>query len=349
MSIALPGSRHLFSHMQHALTACTGTLISLTKGVHQALSDFDWILNDIASRPTRIAELVPMLSSAEGHHDASGEGAGGVWFPAPHLAPRHGFDDRPLLWRLQWPQDIIDSLFTEDNPHGTISNSDLELAGGLLHLEAIAQAFDVRERTVLSKTDNLATLFWERKGSSTTNKAPAYLLQLFGIHQQYQRYVPRHDYLPGPSNPLADDSSCLFHLTNPDFLTHFNNTYPQTKSFRLWIPSKQITSAVISALRKKKSKPESLLVAPAAPLPTGQNGKSSYLSWPSIPYSKPSRTKYQSYKSSATEFDPEHLRPTAIQSGLERLKITYGQLAKRSLVWGPKIHAWTPQVAPTSV
>ena len=128
--------------MQHALTACTGTLISLTKGVHQALSDFDWILNDIASRPTRIAELVPMLSSAEGHHDASGEGAGGVWFPAPHLAPRHGFDDRPLLWRLQWPQDIIDSLVTEDNPHGTISNSDLKLDGGLLHLEAIAQVFD---------------------------------------------------------------------------------------------------------------------------------------------------------------------------------------------------------------
>ena len=348
MSIALPGSRHLFSHMQHALSARTGTRINLNKGVHHALADFKWILNDISSRPTRIAELVPMLSSAEGHHDASGTGAGGVWFPAPHLTPRQGYDHRPLLWRLKWPQDIIDSLVTEDNPTGSISNSDLELAGGLLHLEAICQAFDVRERTLLSKTDNLATLFWERKGSSTTNKVPAYLLRLFGIHQRYHRYVPRHDYQPGLSNPLADDSSRLFHLTNKELLTHFNSTYPQKNTFRLWTPSRRMTSAVISALRKQQCKPESLLVEPKAPQHTGQNGKSSFLSWPSIPYSKPSKTKYLCYKSSANEYVPENLQPTAIQSGLDRLKITYGQLDKRSLVWGPKTHVWTPQAVPTS-
>ena len=342
MSIALPGSRHLFSHMQHALTHRTGSRISLKKGVHQSLADFQWILNDISSRPTRIAELIPMLSSAEGHHDASGLGAGGVWFPSPHLQPRQGFDHRPLLWRLKWPQDIIDSLVSDTNPTGSISNSDLELAGGLLHLEAITQAFDVRERTILSKTDNLAALFWQRKGSSTTDKAPAYLLRLFGIHQRYHRYVPRHDYLPGPSNPMADDSSRLFHLNSSKFLTHFNTTYPQTASFRLWTPSRQVSSAVISALRRKPSTPESLLVEPVAPSPTGPSGKSSSLSWPSIPYSKPSRTKYQSYKSSDTEFVPANLQPMAIPSGLDRLKITYGPLDRRSLVWGPKTPAWTP-------
>ena len=77
----------------------------------------------------------------------------------------------------------MESLVTENNPNGTISNSDLELAGGLLHLEAICQHYDVRERAILSRTDNLATLFWQRKGSATTEKAPAHLLQLFGIHQ----------------------------------------------------------------------------------------------------------------------------------------------------------------------
>ena len=324
MSIALPGSRHLFSHLQHALTHRTGTRISLKKGVHQALIDFRWLLNDIASRPTRIAELVPMLSSAEGHHDASGMGAGGVWFPSPNLQPRQGFQRQPLLWRLKWPQDIIDSIVTEDNPNGTITNSDLELAGGLLHLDAISQAFDVRERTLLSKTDNLATLFWQRKGSSTTDQAPAYLLRLFGIHQRYHRYVPRHDYLPGPSNPMADDSSRLFHLTPHQFLSHFNTAYPQKASFRLWTPTQQMSSAVISALRRKPSRPESLLVEPAAPSPIGPSGRSSSLSWPSIPYSKPSKTKYQCYKSSATEFAPAALQPMAIPSGLDRLKITYG-------------------------
>ncbi|KAL7489018.1 hypothetical protein ACHAW6_014587 [Cyclotella cf. meneghiniana] len=44
---------------------------------------------------------------------------------------------------------------------GTITNSDLELAGVLLHLSALAQSFDIIKCTVLSKGDNLSTKFWE--------------------------------------------------------------------------------------------------------------------------------------------------------------------------------------------
>jgi len=69
----------------------------------------------------------------------------------------------------------------------------LELAGGLLHLEVAAQHFDTRERTLLSKTDNLAKLFWQHKGSATTNNTTLQLLRLFGIHQRYHHYVPQHD------------------------------------------------------------------------------------------------------------------------------------------------------------
>ena len=73
MALALPGARHLFSHMQLALAKKLGARVSLRKGVHQALEDFRWMLDNISSRPTRIAELVPLLSSAEGHHDVSGK------------------------------------------------------------------------------------------------------------------------------------------------------------------------------------------------------------------------------------------------------------------------------------
>ena len=184
MSLALPGARNLFSHMQHALSSKLKGRVALNKGVHDALDDFRWILTDIASRPTRIAELVPLLASAEGHHDASGKGAGGIWFPANQLNPRQGYSQKPVVWRFEWPRHIIDKLVTSENPSGTISNSDLELAGGLIHLEALAQTFDVRERTLLSKTDNLNTLFWQRKGSATTEKVPSHLLRLFGIHQE---------------------------------------------------------------------------------------------------------------------------------------------------------------------
>ena len=343
MSLALPGSRALFSQMQHALTTHKGARVSLKKGVHQALDDFRWLLKDIASRPTRIAEVVPLNSSAEGHHDASGKGAGGVWFPSSHLKPRGKFGHKPILWRYEWPEDIIANLVTTENPSGTVTNSDLELAGGLIHLEAIVQTFDVRERTFLSKTDNLATLFWQRKGSATTDKVPAYLLRLFGIHQRYHRYVPRHDYLSGPSNPMADDSSRLFELSDDELLDYFNTKYSlcpkQKDTFQLWTPSPQLISAVTSALRNKQSKPESLLVEPEPPMESGNSGTSSALNWPLIPFSKPSKTKYLSYKSSHNEFALEALQETAIPSGLDRLKITYGMLPRRSLQWGPKTHA----------
>ena len=88
----------MFSHMQHALTNKLGTRVSLRKGVHHALEDFRWMLDNIASCPTRIAELVPLLSSAEGHHDASGAGAGGIWFPAPHPDHREVYEHKPVIW-----------------------------------------------------------------------------------------------------------------------------------------------------------------------------------------------------------------------------------------------------------
>ena len=61
------------------------------KGVHQALDDFRWIAKDIAEQLTRLAELIPLTAAAEGHHDASGKGAGGAWFPADTLHLREGW------------------------------------------------------------------------------------------------------------------------------------------------------------------------------------------------------------------------------------------------------------------
>ena len=340
MSLALPGARNLFSILQAALSASTMTgRIALKKGVHDSLNDFRWLYNDICHRPTRIAEVVPLLPSALGYHDAAGIGAGGVWFPATDLVPRQGtLQNEPLLWRLQWPDDIRKQLVTEDNPNGTINNSELELAGGLLHLDILAQKCDIRERTIVSKTDNLATMFWQRKGSATTEKAPAHLLRLFGIHQRYHRYVPRHDYIPGPSNPMADDASRLFELSNPAFVSYFNSKFPQSRPYRLVQPTLQMSSAVISALRKKTCSVASLLVAPRPPVDIGPSGSSTQLSWASTPYSKPSKTKYQCFKSSSTEFDMEHFQPAAIKSSLGQLKSTYGQLRRRTSPWGPQTH-----------
>ena len=340
MALALPGSRNIFSTMQHALTNKANGRIALNKEVHTALDDFRWMHNNIATRPTRIAELIPLLPAAEGHHDASGTGAGGVWFLGNHITPRTGYtNSKPLLWRYKWPQYIVDRLVTDKNPSGTISNSDLELAGGLLHLDVISQCFDVRERTILSKGDNLSTTFWQRNGSTTSITPPAHLLRLFGIHQRIHRYVPRFDYISGPSNHVADALSRDFHLSWPELILSLHQYLPQPNGCQLWTPSDKIVSAVISALLNKSSCKESLQDEPLAPLQHGTSGSNSQLTWASTPFSKPSMTKYHSYKSLPHEFIRENLQPAAIPSGLDRLKITYGWLDRRSSTWGPKIPA----------
>ena len=349
MSLALPGARHIFSTMQNALSLQSKGRIALHKGVHDALDDFRWMASNIADRPTRIAELVPLPPVATGHHDASGNGAGGIWFPGPALTPRIGWDPTsPLVWRHVWPDHIKAQLVTDANPLGTITNSDLELAGGLLHLDALASSFDVRERTVLSKGDNLSTTFWERKGSTSTASAPAYLLRLFGIHQRMHRYVPRFDYISGSSNHVADALSRDFHLSWPDLLSSLSPHLPQQAGCQVWTPSPQIVSAVTSALLRKPSSREFLLDAKLAEPLLGPSGLLSPVTWASTPFSKPSRTKFLSYKSSPDEYILANLLPAGIPSSLDRLKITYGTLPRRSSIWGPKTRASTPHFRSTS-
>ena len=61
----------------------------------------------------------------------------------------------PIVWRVTWPKTISAALVSCDNPRGTITNSDLELAGAFLHHACAAACFDIRERTVKSSTDPL--------------------------------------------------------------------------------------------------------------------------------------------------------------------------------------------------
>lgn len=116
---------------------------------------------NISDRPTRIAELVPLHPSIVGYHDTSGLGAGGAAYPTPDLPTRAGvLQQQPIFYRFQWPSYIMSQLITDANPHGTITNSALELVGEILQLDAICQSYDVQERTIDNKMDNLVTMFW---------------------------------------------------------------------------------------------------------------------------------------------------------------------------------------------
>jgi hypothetical protein len=105
MSVALPGSRGLFSQLQLAL--CDTARVCLDRGVHDALADFQWLKDNLAARPsTRLYELVELPPTVSGADDASKHGMGGVLFDLRGDAP-------PTLWRSPFPQSLGTRLVSQ--------------------------------------------------------------------------------------------------------------------------------------------------------------------------------------------------------------------------------------------
>jgi hypothetical protein len=236
---------------------------------------------------------------------------------------------------------VQEQLITFSNTRGTINNSsELELLGSFWHHEVAAQCFDVRERTILSRTDNLATLYWARAGSVTTTSPTATILRQQALHQRFHRYIGLKDYLPGTTNTMADDASRLFHLNDHDFLTYFNRHHPQTQPWRLYRLLPNARSSGISAMRMKRSALASFLRKPKPPLPTGPTGKHFVRPYTWILPYKTSPTPSPTSKSSPIATATAKSTPANDLFVAAPLKVLpYAALAKRSRVWGPRIPA----------
>ena len=97
-------------------------------------------------------ELVPLRPTVDGYHDASGYMCGDVVLPEPTATPRtlppqpsaarpspNPTGAHPIVWRMPFPKDILGSLVSWTNPQGTVNNSELELAGSVVHSDCVAQ------------------------------------------------------------------------------------------------------------------------------------------------------------------------------------------------------------------
>lgn len=157
---------------------------------------------DLASHPTRIAELIPdPILHNKGACDAEGVGMGDV-----HFVPSEDISIIPLLWWQQFPMWIQNCLVSFANPDGNITNSDLELAGSIApnNINILAWAADVTKKTTHNCYNNVAAVFWQQKGATTTLDPTAFLLRLQAFHQRFFFYIPLCDYIPGPQNLLAN-------------------------------------------------------------------------------------------------------------------------------------------------
>jgi hypothetical protein len=124
------------------------------KALKQALLLCRMLLRKSTTQPTRCKELVQAWPDYIGICNASSFGFGGVIMGENSDCP-------PTVVCLQWPAEITNNVKSDSNPNGTITNSDLEMAGLLLVLLVMEEIVcDLRECNIALFSDNTPAVSW---------------------------------------------------------------------------------------------------------------------------------------------------------------------------------------------
>ena len=251
MYLAVPGAvAHLYP-IQSALAQVGTDRAWLSPASHREITDWKMLEEQIAEQPTHLAEIVRRKATHLGFCDTSGLGDGCVWLDLS----RSGKD---LVWHHPWPADIIAGLVSSTNREGTITNSDLELAALVLHeATLLASATEARMTTPRPGLDNTPIVSWSMKEASTINPVVAELLRLRALHSRQFFLRPSVFYHPGIENRMADDTSCLFKLSDTSLLAHMPAAYPQLQSlWQIYLLPLDLLSCVIFTLRRQPCEQE---------------------------------------------------------------------------------------------
>ena len=163
---------------------------------------------------------------------------------------------------MAWPPDITSAIVSDRNPRGTITNSDLEMAGMLL-LFLVMQAIcgDLRQKHVALFSDNTPTVSWVRRMAVRRSKIAAQLVRALALRMaqaQCSPLTPLH--VAGAENDIADIPSRSFGSepkwfceTDEDLRRLFNKDFPlpQKNSWTVFQVSPEISMRVISVLRMR--------------------------------------------------------------------------------------------------
>ena len=205
--------------------------LSAKGDVRAALLDLRQLVLTLAERPTHVNEiLLPDAPHYIGYCDASAFGAGGVWFSGTCPLPE-------TVWRLQWPQDISAAVVSESNPAGTLTNSDLEMAAVVLHLNTLETvAPTLRHKHICVHSDNTPSVAWVTKMATKTAKSHAAhrLIRGMALRQRMLESAPVSIFhVAGVDNALADIASRPITQLDDDaaFLTHFDCKFPLQNRF----------------------------------------------------------------------------------------------------------------------
>ena len=201
----LPAARGFFTPLYNALKGLPASIGLGRHGeIRHALLDVANVIQNLASRPTHVNELVQQLLNYAGYCDASAFGASGVWFGA-------NMASAPSVWRVQWPSDITNDVVSDANPNGRLTNSDLELAAVVLQ-EAVLEAClgpSIAGTQAAIGSDNTPTVAWStRMASRSGSPIPFRLLRGRAMRQRTNPSAPTAVFhVAGMENILANVAS----------------------------------------------------------------------------------------------------------------------------------------------
>ena len=213
------------------------------------------LLRESTKDPARCRELVSGWPDFIGIVDASSHGVGGVVFGEKSECV-------PTVFRWEWPEDITSDVKSFANPNGSITNSDLEMAGILLlWLVMEAVCGPLQEKHVALFSDNSPSVAWVTRLASRKSLVAEHFVQALALRIKAQRTCPLTTlHIEGKRNAIADVPSRSFgsnpawHCpTDSEFLTLFNSTFPlpSQNSWTGFHLTSKIAMRVISTLRTK--------------------------------------------------------------------------------------------------
>ena len=274
-SFGLPCGRALFSPLQQAMRH-NPPFVPLTSELKQILEDWEYIINFMKNHPTSVLQLLYNYPDYIGHSDACALGAGGTW--------SSGLKEilKPFLWQVQWPDDIRNALITEQNPTGTITINDLELAGLLLNWLALEcqKEIHLAYHHVGTFCDNTSAVSWTYKMRTSKSMIAGRLLRMLGLRihaRQASSLIPIH--IAGEENIQADIVSRAFKdgkffKAKTSLTSYFNLHFPlqQDVSWTEFQLPKNLVARVISCLRGELLPMASLRRLPGIVTSTGTTG-----------------------------------------------------------------------------
>jgi hypothetical protein len=286
-SFGIPGGTSLFSPLQRAM-ASNPDFVNITNELIIILTDWRYMIQFLHKHPTSVLQLTVELPNYIGYSDSCGIGTGGVWTSGTSSLA-------PLLWQLEWPQDIQENLVTATNKSGTITMNDLELAGAVLNWLVLEcqQDLNLQHKHIGVFCDNTSAVSWAYKLRTSKSIVAGRLLRMLGmrIHaRQASSLTPLN--IAGDDNTMADIASRAFKHgqyfeASKNLTSFFNSTFPlpQKQSWNEFQIPKELASRVISCLRGELLPMASLLRLPKIAANTGPTGNSTPRSAKSIPSS----------------------------------------------------------------